>query len=88
VLLLGTLSFAVAAVTLLISRAQITQWIRDAVPFIVRRGLECPFCVSLWISCMFVGWYGPLPNTSLFLSVLAVWGGAAATIGIAAQGDD
>lgn len=85
-LLLLALSLAGAAVALLVSRATITEPIREAAFEWLKPGLRCPFCVAFWASAGLVAVYGPPGLLPWPLAVLAIWGGAAATVGLADPG--
>ena len=74
---------AAAAVTLLISRATITGWIREAMPLKIRHGIECPMCVGFWISAALTAVCGEIPGTSLWLLAIATWGGVVVACGLA-----
>ena len=85
-MLLLALSLAAAAIALLVSKAELTEWIRKAAPKRIQHGLRCPFCVSFWASAALVAFHGAPPGLSLSLAVLATWGGAAAIVGLAVRG--
>jgi len=82
-LLLASLSLATAALALLVSRATITEALREAAPPWLQKGLRCPFCCSGWVAGTLVLGYGPLHDLPFALAWLAVWGGAAVATGLA-----
>ena len=79
-LLLVALSLATSALALLIARAEITAWLRDSLPKRVKAGVSCTYCVSFWVAVALSAVYGPLPGLPAWLSVVAVWGGAAVAV--------
>ena len=77
------LTLAATALTLLISRATITEPLRDAAPALLQEGLRCTQCTSFWVSLVTVAVWGAPVGLSPVLAALAVWGGAVVACGIA-----
>ena len=75
-----------AAITLLVSRATITEPLRDAAPPLLQEGLNCTFCTGFWVSLATVAIWGAPDGISPILAALAVWGGAAVATGLADRG--
>jgi hypothetical protein len=74
---------AATAITLLISRATITEPLRDAAPVMLQEGLRCTQCTSFWVSLVTVAVWGAPAGLSPVLAALAVWGGAVVACGLA-----
>ena len=76
-------ALAAAALTLLISRATITEPLRDAAPAWLQEGLNCTQCTSFWVSLATVAVWGAPAGLSPVMAALAVWGGAVVACGLA-----
>jgi hypothetical protein len=84
-LLLITPAFAVAAISITISRSSFTNWLRDLldkkIP-IIGRLLSCPYCVSHWVAFGFSFWMFYPEWPLLLLSTFALVGASAVIIGV------
>ena len=80
-LFFSALILAATAVTLLVSRATITEPLRDAAPALLQEGLRCTQCTSFWVSLVTVAVWGAPVGLSPVLSALAVWGGVVVACG-------
>jgi hypothetical protein len=69
-------ALAATAITLLISRATITEPLRDAAPAWLQEGLCCTQCTGFWVSLVTVAIGGAPAGLPPILAALAVWGGA------------
>jgi hypothetical protein len=74
---------AATALTLLISRATITEPLRDAAPALLQEGLRCTQCTGFWVSLVTVAVWGAPVGLPPILAALAVWGGAVVACGLA-----
>ena len=74
---------AATAITLLISRATITEPLRDAAPALLQEGLRCTQCTGFWVSLATVAVWGASVGLSPVLAALAVWGGVVVACGLA-----
>ena len=82
-MLLFAEALAAAALTLLVSRATITEPLRDAAPAWMQEGLRCTQCAGFWVSLVTVAVWGAPAGLSPVLAALAVWGGAVVACGLA-----
>ena len=82
-LLFASLILAAAAITLLISRATITEPLRNAAPAWMQEGLRCTLCTGFWVSLATVAVWGAPAGLSPILAALAVWGGVVVACGLA-----
>jgi hypothetical protein len=83
VLFFLALTLAATALTLLISRATITEPLRDAAPALLQEGLRCTLCTGFWVSLATVAVWGAPAGLSPILAALAVWGGVVVACGLA-----
>ena len=82
-MLLFAEALAAAALTLLISRATITESLRDAAPALLQEGLRCTLCTGFWVSLATIAVWGAPAGLSPVLAALAGWGGAVVACGLA-----